>query len=46
MRKRLREEMIEPDTSFYAESNIRYLESIVDDIKDGKAHFAEHELME
>ena len=34
-----------PDT-FYAESNIRYLEGIVQDIKDGKAHFAEHELME
>ena len=46
MRKRLREEMIEPDASFYAENNIRYLEGIVDDIKDGKAHFAEHELME
>lgn len=30
---------------FYSDSNIRYLESIVCDIKDGKAHFAEHELI-
>jgi len=32
--------------SFYSESNIKYLESIVQDIKAGKAHFAEHELLE
>ena len=25
---------------FYSDSNIRYLENIVSDIKDGKAHFA------
>ncbi len=31
---------------FYAESNIRYLESIARDIKEGKAHFAEHDLIE
>lgn len=31
---------------FYSESNIRYLESIARDIKDGKAHFAEHDLIE
>ena len=31
---------------FYSESNIRYLENIVQDIKDGKAHFAEHDLIE
>ena len=31
---------------FYPESNIRYLENIVRDIKEGKAHFAEHELIE
>ena len=31
---------------FYSESNIRYLENIVRDIKEGKAHFAEHELIE
>lgn len=30
---------------FYSDRNIRYLESIVCDIKDGKAHFAEHELI-
>lgn len=31
---------------FYSESNIRHLESIVRDIKNGKAHFTEHELIE
>jgi DNA-damage-inducible protein J len=31
---------------FYSESNIKYLESIVKDIKEGKAHFAEHDLIE
>lgn len=31
---------------FYSESNIRYLENIVQDIKKGKAHFAEHDLIE
>lgn len=31
---------------FYSDSNIRYLENIVNDIKNGKAHFAEHELIE
>lgn len=30
---------------FYSESNIRYLESLVRDIKEGKAHFAEHDLI-
>lgn len=31
---------------FYSESNIRYLESLVRDIKEGKAHFAERDLIE
>ena len=31
---------------FYAESNLRYLESIMRDVKDGKAHFTEHDLIE
>lgn len=31
---------------FYSESNMRYLEGIARDIKDGKAHFAEHDLIE
>lgn len=31
---------------FYSEKNIRYLENIVRDIKEGKAHFAEHDLIE
>lgn len=31
---------------FYSESNIRHLEKIVSDIKEGKAKFSEHELIE
>lgn len=31
---------------FYAEGNIRYLENIMRDVKEGKAHFAEHDLIE
>ena len=31
---------------FYSESNIRHLETIMQDVKDGKAHFAEHGLIE
>ena len=31
---------------FYSESNIHHLEAILQDIKNGKAHFAEHELIE
>lgn len=31
---------------FYSDSNIRYLENIARDIKEGKAHFAEHNLIE
>ena len=31
---------------FYSQDNIRYLEAIVRDIKEGKAHFAEHDLIE
>ena len=31
---------------FYSESNIRYLERKMMDIKEGKAHFEEHELIE
>ena len=31
---------------FYSENNIRYLEGIAKDVKEGKAHFAEHELIE
>ena len=29
---------------FYSESNLRHLESIMRDVKAGKAHFAEHDL--
>lgn len=31
---------------FYQESNLRYLESVLKDIKLGKAHFSEHDLIE
>ena len=31
---------------FYSESNIKYLETIMKDIASGKAHFAEHKLLE
>lgn len=31
---------------FYSESNIKYLEEIMNDVKLGKAHFAEHDLIE
>lgn len=31
---------------FYSENNIRYLEGIMKDIREGKAHFSEHELIE
>ena len=37
---------LNPARSFYSESNIRYLEGIMRDVKDGKAHFAEHDLIE
>ena len=31
---------------FYLDSNIRYLRGIMQDVREGKAHFAEHELIE
>lgn len=31
---------------FYSANNIKYLENIMQDVKDGKAHFAEHDLTE
>ena len=31
---------------FYSESNIKYLEAIMEDVKSGQAHFAEHDLIE
>ena len=49
LRKVARERRIPFELSadpFYSESNIRYLEGIVQDVKDGKAHFAEHDLIE
>ena len=34
------------EDSFYCESNISYLESILKDIEEGNDHFEEHELIE
>ncbi len=31
---------------FYSESNMRHLENVMRDIKEGKAHFSEHDLIE
>lgn len=31
---------------FYSEDNMRYLEQLMLDIKEGKAHFSEHQLIE
>ncbi|WP_455611386.1 type II toxin-antitoxin system RelB/DinJ family antitoxin [Cloacibacillus porcorum] len=31
---------------FYSASNIRYLENVMRDIKEGKARFTEHDLIE
>lgn len=31
---------------FYSESNMQYLSGIVKDMENGRAHFAEHELIE
>ena len=48
-RKVSREKRIPFDVSiepFYSESNMNYLSKIVDDIKNGNAHFEEHELIE
>ena len=36
---------LNPDP-FYSESNLRYLEGIARDIKEGRAHFTEHDLIE
>ncbi|WP_108775196.1 type II toxin-antitoxin system RelB/DinJ family antitoxin [Lactimicrobium massiliense] len=48
-KKMTREHRIPFDVSadpFYSDSNMRYLNGIADDIKTGKAHFSEHELLE
>lgn len=31
---------------FYSESNLRHLENLAQDVAQGNAHFAEHELLE
>lgn len=41
--KKITHNSIDP---FYSESNIKYLEKIVLDIKNGKAKFEAHELIE
>ena len=39
-------DQIEKEDLFYSDSNIQYLEEIAQDIEDGTAKFAEHELIE
>lgn len=49
LRKVAREKRIPFELSadpFYSESNIRYLEDIMQDVKNGNARFAEHDLIE
>ena len=31
---------------FYSDANVNYLKSVMEDVRTGKAHFSEHELME
>ena len=48
-RKVTREKRIPFEVSvdrFYSERNMKYLEKIMQDVKEGKAHFAEHDLIE
>jgi len=44
--EKLSDEKKFPFDPFYCRSNMRYLEGIVRDIEEGRAHFAEHELIE
>lgn len=46
MERRIPFEVTAETDSFYSESNIRHLERIAADIEAGKAHFAEHELID
>ena len=46
MERRIPFEITADADPFYSESNIRHLERITADIEAGKAHFAEHELIE
>ncbi|MDT3664083.1 MAG: type II toxin-antitoxin system RelB/DinJ family antitoxin [Anaerobiospirillum sp.] len=49
IKKMVRERRIPFEVSvdpFYSDSNIRYLEGVYRDFKEGKSHFAEHELIE
>ena len=48
-KKVIREKRIPFDVSvdpFYSESNMNYLKSIMEDVRTGKASFAEHDLIE
>ena len=31
---------------FYSESNLRHIDKLMQDVKEGRAHFAEHDLIE
>ena len=48
-KKTVREQKIPFEISndaFYSESNIKYLETVIDDIETGRAKLEEHELIE
>ncbi len=44
--ERHEEDLNEENDPFYSEANMRYLERIIRDVKEGRAHFAEHELID
>ena len=46
MERRIPFEITADPDPFYSESNIKHLESIIADIEAGKAHFAEHDLID
>lgn len=46
MERRIPFEITAEADPFYSKSNIRHLERIMSDIEAGKAHFAQHELIE
>ena len=46
MERRIPFEITADPDPFYSESNIKHLERIIADIEAGKAHFAEHDLIE
>ncbi|MCM1136159.1 MAG: type II toxin-antitoxin system RelB/DinJ family antitoxin [Clostridium sp.] len=46
MERRIPFEITADPDPFYSESNMKHLERIIADVESGKAHFAEHDLIE